>query len=183
MTDIVANDGWFPTAHQLLYHVNIGYPMVDDGSEVLASVTEEPGDMSFTTKETAESTSRWRTATDPVEGFTHEGYVVSMHANADGKVAVAIVNRRLRPEFGGLGVYLRYDQRQFPTYIAWRMMREGLYAIGLEPSTNPFGELDDLLAQGYKLMLAPGESRTYETEFGILNGADAIEAFARGLPS
>jgi len=63
------------------------------------------------------------------------------------------------------------------------MMREGLYAIGMEPSTNPFGELDELLAQGYALMLEPGESRTYETEFGILDGADAIDAFAAALPS
>ncbi|TML83537.1 MAG: DUF4432 family protein [Actinobacteria bacterium] len=183
MVDVVTNDGWFPTPHQLLYHVNIGYPIVDDGAEVLASVTEEPADMSFTTGGSEESTSRWRTATDPVSGFTHEGYVVSMRADADGKVAVAVVNRRLRPEVGGLGVYLRYDARQFPAYIAWRMMREGLYAIGMEPSTNPFGELDELLAQGYALMLEPGESRTYETEFGILDGADAIDAFAAALPS
>jgi hypothetical protein len=183
MVDVVTNEGWFTTPHQLLYHVNVGYPIVDDGAEVLASVAEEPADMSFTTGGGEESTGRWRTATDPVSGFTHEGYVASMRPDAEGKVAVAVVNRRLRPEAGGLGVYLRYDQRQFPTYIAWRMMREGLYAIGMEPSTNPFGELDELIAQGYPLMLEPGASRTYETEFGILDGADAIDAFAAGLPT
>lgn len=183
MVDVVTNDGWFPSPHQLLYHVNLGYPLVDDGAEVLAAVTEEPADMSFTTSGSSESTGRWRTVTDPVAGFTHEGYVVSMRADADEKVAVALVNRRLRPEAGGLGVYLRYDRRQFPVYIAWRMMREGLYAIGLEPATNPFGELEQLLADGYPLMLEPGESRTYETEFGILDGADAIDAFAASLPT
>jgi hypothetical protein len=183
MVDVVTNDGWFTTPHQLLYHVNIGYPIVDDGAEVLASVAEEPADLSFTTGGAAESTSRWRTATDPVAGFTHEGYVVSMRPGADGKVAVAVVNRRLRPEVGGLGVYLRYDPQQFPVYIAWRMMREGLYAIGLEPSTNPFGELAELLARGYPLMLEPGESRTYKTEFGILDGGDAIDMFAATLPT
>jgi hypothetical protein len=183
MVDVVTNDGWFTTPHQLLYHVNIGYPIVDDGAEVLASVTEEPADMSFTTGGSEESTSRWRTATDPVSGFTHEGYVVSMRADAGGKVAVAVVNRRLRPEVGGLGVYVRYDQRQLPVYIAWRMMREGLYAIGIEPSTNPFRKLEELLADGYPVMLEPGESRTYEIEFGILDGAEAIDAFAAALPS
>jgi uncharacterized protein DUF4432 len=183
LIDIVTNDGWFPTPHQLLYHVNIGYPIVDDGAEVLAAVTEEPADMSFTTSESGSSPGRWRTATDPVAGFTHEGYVVPMRADGEGKVAVAVVNRRLRPEVGGLGVYLRYDQRRLPVYVAWRMMREGLYAIGLEPATNPFGELEELLADGYPLMLEPGESRSYETEFGILDGADAIDAFAASLPT
>ncbi len=183
MTDTVSNDGWFETPHSLLYHMNIGYPIVDDGSEVLASVTEEPADLSFTTRDDTRPSTRWRTATDPEPGFTHEGYVVSMRPDADNKVAVAVVNRRLRPEVGGLGVYLRYDQSQFPVYIAWRMMREGLYAIGLEPSTVPFGPLDDLVAQGYPVMLEPGEQRTYAIEFGVLDGADEIAAFVASLPS
>jgi hypothetical protein len=184
MTDIVTNDGWFETPHQLLYHVNIGYPIVDDGSEILASTTAEPADMSFTTGDGGGgSSSTWRTATDPVAGFTHEGYVVSMRPDGDGRVAVAVVNRRLRPELGGVGVYLRYDQRQFPVYIAWRMMREGLYALGLEPSTNPFGDLEELRAAGHRVTLEPGETRTYETEFGILLGSEEIDAFTDALPT
>jgi hypothetical protein len=62
------------------------------------------------------------------------------------------------------------------------MMREGLYAIGLEPSTNPFGNPSELIEQGYPIMLEPGESRTYELEFGVLVGTEAIDAFAESLP-
>jgi hypothetical protein len=94
-----------------------------------------------------------------------------MRAAADGRLAVAVANRRLR---GGLGVYLRYDARALPVYIAWRMMREGLYAIGLEPATTRFGEQPALLE--------PGERRAYELEFGVLDGAEAIDAFAASLP-
>lgn len=183
MVDIVRNDGWFDTPHQLLYHINIGFPVVDEGSVVLAAVEQEPEDMSFTTSEEAKTTSSWRTVTAPVTGFTHEGYVVSMKPGDDGKVAVAVVNRRLRPEIGGIGVYLRYDQRQLPTYIAWRMMREGLYAVGMEPATNPFASVPELTEQGYAVMLKPGESRTYETELGVLVGREAIEEFESSLPA
>lgn len=183
MVDTVTNDGWFDTPHQMLYHFNIGFPIVDEGAEVLAAVIEEPADMSFTTSEAPKSTSRWRSATAPVPGFTHEGYVVSMKPGSDHKVSVAVVNRRLRPELGGLGVYLRYDQRQLPTYIAWRMMREGLYAIGMEPATNPFDNPRELIEQGYPVMLRPGESRTYELEFGVLAGREAIDEFAGSLPA
>ena len=31
-------------------------------------------------------------------------------------------------------------------------------------------------------MLAPGESRMYKLEFGILDGRDEIDAFAESLP-
>lgn len=182
ITDVVANDGWFETPHQLLYHFNIGFPMVDDGAEVLASVTEAPQDLSFSTGGAPGPTNRWRTVTEPVAGFTHEGYIVPMRADSDGKVAVAVVNRRLRPELGGLGAYLRYDQRQLPVYVAWRMMREGLFAIGLEPATTPFGTTQELIEQSYPVMMSPGERRTYELEFGILAG-DAIAAFAASLPA
>jgi hypothetical protein len=106
-----------------------------------------------------------------------------MRPDADGRVSVALVNRRLLPERGGLGVYLRYDARALPVYVAWRMMREGLYAIGLEPSTTPFGATADLIEQGYPLVMQPGERRHYELEFGVLAGGDAIDAFAASLPS
>ena len=126
--------------------------------------------------------STWRTATAPEPGFTHEGYVLTMKADEAGWAAAAFVNRRLRPDLGGLGVYLRYDSTTLPTYIAWRMMREGLYALGMEPATNPFGNPSDLIAQGYPLVLQPGDERRYELEFGILAGGDAIDEFESTLP-
>jgi hypothetical protein len=100
-----------------------------------------------------------------------------MRPEADGRVAIAVINRALRPELGGLGLWLRYDPAQLPVYVAWRMMREGLYAIGLEPSTTPFGTTEELISQGYPLMLVPGERREYDLEVGILAGRDAIDAF------
>jgi Domain of unknown function (DUF4432) len=178
LVDTVSNDGWFDTPHQLLYHFNLGYPLVDDGAELLASVAQEPQPLGYATDDGAERPD-WRSVTAPQPGFTFDGYVLTLRADPDGKAAVALVNRTLR---GGLGFYLRYDARALPTYLAWRMMREGLYAIGLEPATNPFGNPAELIEQGYPLLLAPGETRTYELEFGILSGAAEIDAFAGALP-
>jgi hypothetical protein len=62
------------------------------------------------------------------------------------------------------------------------MMREGLYAIGLEPATNPFGNPTELVAEGYPVMLPPRESRRYDLEFGVLVGAEEIDEFAEALP-
>jgi len=183
ITDRVTNEGWFDTPHQLLYHFNLGFPLLGDGAEVVASAGD-PDDLSFSTREdgAGATSTRWRTVTDPIAGFTHEGYIVPMRTDADGWAAVALVNRRLRPEVGGMGVYLRYDARALPVYVAWRMMREGLYAIGFEPSTTPFGATRDLISQGYRLMMEPGETREYRLELGILDGSAEIDAFVAGLP-
>jgi hypothetical protein len=186
MVDVVSNEGWFPTYHQRLYHFNAGFPLVSEGSRVLAAVTEEPAPMHFSTGHPAVSGSAqppaWRSVTAPQPGFTHEGYVVDVVPGAGGFVSVAIVNRALRPEMGGLGVYLRYDASTLPVYIAWRMMREGLYALGMEPATNPFGNPKDLVSQGFPVVLGPGEERRYELEYGILAGGEAIEQFESALP-
>ncbi|MGA3219265.1 MAG: DUF4432 family protein [Acidimicrobiales bacterium] len=185
MVDVVTNEGWFPTYHQRLYHFNAGFPMVNDGAEVLASVVEEPAAMHFSTEGPAASPKGpvWRSVTAPQPGFTHEGYVVPVRRDERGWVAVAIVNRELRPELGGLGVYLRYDSATLPVYIAWRMMREGLYALGMEPATNPFGNPKALADEGYAVLMQPGEQRRYELEYGILVGREAIEQFTLSLPS
>ena len=34
LVDTVTNDGFFETPHQLLYHFNLGYPLVDEGAAV-----------------------------------------------------------------------------------------------------------------------------------------------------
>jgi hypothetical protein len=179
LVDTVTNEGWFETPHQLLYHFNLGYPLVDDGAELLAAVEEEPGPLGYSTAGEAGGGGEWRAVTAPQPGFTFEGYVVSLRRGADGRAGVALVNRGLR---GGLGFYLRYDARRLPAYLAWRMMREGLYAIGLEPATNPFGNPSELVEEGYPVMLEPGETRTYELEFGMLVGKDEIDAFGESLP-
>ena len=93
-----------------------------------------------------------------------------------------MVNRTFSPIDGGLGVYLRYDPAALPVYLEWRMMGEGLYAVGMEPSTNGFLSIPELVASGCPIMMEPGEERVYELEFGVLPGGAAIDTFAAQLP-
>lgn len=180
--DVVTNEGFYPSPHQLLYHFNIGYPVVDDGAELIAPVSGPvPGSMF---EEGAEAqTEKYRVFVDPTANFRAEGYDIPMAAGGDGMVGVAVVNRGFKGLDGGMGAFLRYSQQALPAYIEWRMMGEGLYAVGMEPATNPFSTVPDLAASGFPVMLQPGESRTYDLEFGVLPGGQAIEAFASSLPA
>ena len=36
--DRVVNHGFYRTPHMLLYHINIGYPVLDEGSKFLAPI-------------------------------------------------------------------------------------------------------------------------------------------------
>ena len=88
-----------------------------------------------------------------------------------------IVNRRL-----GLGVYQLFRIDQLPHHTVWRIMGEGTYAGALEPATNRDAGRLDARNRGELIGLAPGERRAYDIEIGALDGARAIEEFARRRP-
>jgi hypothetical protein len=181
LRDVVRNDGFYPAPHQFLYHFNIGFPVVDDGAELLAAVAGEvPGSMF---DEGEGGSERYRLFSGPEKEFFAEGYEIPMASDRDGKVSAAVVNRGFTGIDGGLGVFLRYDPSTLPVYIEWRMMGEGLYAVGMEPSTNPFKSVPELIEAGFPVMLEPGEERVYELEFGVLPGGEAIDGFASALPA
>jgi Domain of unknown function (DUF4432) len=181
LRDVVRNDGFYPTPHQLLYHFNIGYPVVDEGAELLASVTSEVAGSIF--DEEAGPSQRYRRFSAPEQRFFAEGYELAMATGGDGRVAAAVVNRGFKGLDGGLGVSLRYDPTTLPVYLEWRMMGEGLYAVGMEPSTNGFQTIPELIEAGRPVMMEPGEERVYQLEFGVLAGGAEIDAFAELLPA
>ena len=164
--DQVVNVGYDTTPHMLLYHVNLGWPVVDEGSELLAPATavRARGDS---------QADGYGLLHGPVSGYVEQVFEHDLTAEPDGSVPVAVVNRGI-----GLGAYQVFRRDQLPHHFVWRMLGEGTYVVGIEPSTNrPAGRLD-ARARGELVELAAGESRFYELELGALDGVDRIEEFA-----
>ncbi len=168
MRDEVENAGWLPTVHMLLYHINVGFPFVDDGSEFVAPVAAPPA---IPEGLPASAVDEWSRFIDPQKDWQLQGFELAMNAESDGSVPLAIVNPRLNQ-----GVYAVYNQKQMPAYLEWRMMGEGQYAVGIEPCTNSFGR-DKVRAAGEMTILQPGDRRVYDLEIGVLDGAEAIATF------
>lgn len=166
MRDEIVNAGWLPAEHMLLYHINAGFPVVDDGSELIAPVLRPPSIPDGLPQGDA---SAYRSFVGPQKDWQLQGFELEMGCEADGSVPVGIVNR------DSFGMYVVYNQRQFPQYLEWRMMGEGQYAVGIEPCTNTFGR-SIARERGQLITLQPGESRMYELELGVLDGADAVQA-------
>jgi hypothetical protein len=85
----------------------------------------------------------------------------------------AVVNRAR-----GIGAYELFNREQLPFHFVWRMLGEGAYTVGIEPSTNRTAGRLDARERGELIVLEPGEVRRYDVEIGALDGAAAIEAFA-----
>jgi hypothetical protein len=173
MEDVVENRGFLPAEHMLLYHFNIGFPIVDEGSELIAPFAEPP-ELLFG-KADLDDPASWARFIAPKRNWVQQTFSHRMAPDGQGLVRVAIVNPKLGP--GGTGVAVTYDQRAMPRYIEWRMMAEGQYAVGIEPCTNGFGR-SSVKAAGELIILEPGDRRVYTTEFAVLQGAE-INAFRK----
>jgi hypothetical protein len=165
--DEVENIGNAPTPHMYLYHVNVGWPVLDDGAELLAPVSNPVarGD---------HDTSTYTRFHGPTKGYVEQVTEHDVHGEGDGSVPVAIVNRAR-----GIGAYEVFNKTQLPRHFIWRMLGQGTYACGIEPSTNTTrGRLADKAA-GELIVMEPGEIRPYDLELGALAGEQAIDAFAQ----
>jgi hypothetical protein len=167
ISDTVTNIGPTRCPHMLLYHCNIGFPVVDDGSELVYPAG--PG-----TCVSAACSPGYQRLTGPGGDFEEECYEHDMRAGPDGLVGAAVVNQT-----AGLGVFQRYDPATLPRHITWRQLGDVAYVVAMEPSTNRDAGRFDARDRGELIHLAPGETRRYRMEIGGLVGADAIEAFSR----
>ena len=164
--DEVVNVGFDPTTHMYLYHVNVGWPVVDEGSDYLIPAPDGVPVAEYPALE-------YRKISGPKQGFPEECYEHDTVHEADGRVPVAVVNRA-----AGLGTYQLYRKDQFRFHTMWRMLGEGTYGVAMEPTTNRDAGRFDAKERGELRFLAPGESRSYELEVGALDGVTAIDSFA-----
>jgi hypothetical protein len=164
--DVVENVGHDLTPHMLLYHVNAGFPVVDEGSELLVAATavQARGD---------HPVEGYATMAAPTAGFVEQVFEHELGGEPDGSVPAAVVNRTL-----GIGLYQVFDRRQLPHHFVWRTLGEGTYVVGMEPCTNRTAGRLDARDRGELIQLAAGETREYDLEVGALDGAAEIDAFA-----
>lgn len=164
--DEVENAGFDPTPHMYLYHVNVGWPVVDEGAELLAPARSvfPRGDYP------ADGYERFHA---PEKGYVERVFEHDLAAEEAGTVPVGIANRS-----AGLGLYQIYKKEQLPHHFIWRMLGEGTYVVGVEPSTNRTAGRLDARERGELIELSPGEKRLYDLELGALDGSEEIDRFA-----
>jgi len=171
--DRVENHGFSPTPHMLLYHVNLGYPLLDEGSEFRAPVER----LMWRGHEAYQNGVGYRTMPAPQPGFIEQVYSHAVAAEADGTVPAALINRRLDLGDGpGLGFLIEYNRNDLPVLLQWQNMQDGGYALGIEPGTAHPGGSALNAEHGLLRTLDHGEACTYRTRFSAVAGAEAIAA-------
>lgn len=163
--DEVTNRGNLPAPHMLLYHCNFGWPLVDEGTELIWRGTwQSPGEV-HDAKIFREG-NNFRRCPAPLaahRGTGEEVAFIDITPDSAGQCVCGLHNAQL-----GLAVALRFPKQQLPWLTNWQHWGPGEYVTGLEPGTNPPIGQAQARAQNKLIYLAPGESRQYTLELEVL---------------
>jgi len=171
--DVITNRGNNPAPHMVLYHCNFGWPLVDEGTEIVwqGEARSFGRDMD---NELFNARHNYRKCSKVLESHRGTGEacgLIDVKPDRRGLCTVGLHNRRL-----GLALAMRFKKRQLPWVTNWQHWGEGEYVTALEPGTNgPIGRINAQQA-GKLRLLRPGQSRSYDLEIRVSDDRREIKA-------
>jgi hypothetical protein len=172
--DVVDNLGFEPTPHMFLYHLNFGWPFVDEGTEFVAPIARHL----WQSDSIAEQGTSYRTLTAPQRGFVEQVTEHELIAGPDGMHRVALISAG-----GERGVEVSWEAAGMPHFFEWQNLRDGQYAVGLEPSTHHVKGEQAARDDGSMIWLEHGDAREYRTVIRVLDGTDRTDEARRAIRS
>jgi len=174
--DVVTNLGNTAVPHMILYHCNYGWPLVDEGTEIICKGdwTSRGLDMD---NAVFNSKRNFRKCSKPLDSHRGGGEgcaFIDMAADKKGICNAGLYNRRI-----GLALVLKYKKKQLPWLSNWQHWGPGEYVTALEPGTNPPIGQANARKQKKLIHIAPGKSRTYDLEMKILSNRKQINEFLK----
>ncbi|CAG4990041.1 hypothetical protein DYBT9275_00436 [Dyadobacter sp. CECT 9275] len=156
--DEVTNRANTPAPHMLLYHFNFGYPLVDEGTDILWEGKWYPRNGEENARIFREGNS-FKKCPAPLESHSGSGeevVLIDTEADAAGDSICGLKNTRL-----GLEMEMRYKKEQLPWLANWQHWGKDEYVTGIEPSTHPLSGQAKAREDGTLLFIQPGESKEY----------------------
>ncbi|MDH7486053.1 MAG: aldose 1-epimerase family protein [Anaerolineae bacterium] len=156
--DRVENLGATPSPLMILYHINLGFPLLDETCELLA----EPHAVRPRDSVAAPGLETWMRFQPPTPGYREQVFYHDLPADAEGWASITLRNPTRR-----LSLTVRYQKAMLPNLVQWKMMGEGAYVLGLEPANCRVEGRSKERARGTLQFLAPGEQRDFRVEIAV----------------
>jgi len=151
--DEVTNHGFDSMPHMMLYHINLGWPIVSADSTLITS--GDPAEVTPRDAVAAPGLEQCYSFEEPRASYPEQVFYHALQPDEDGYCQAGIINHNL---LGGLGVGLAWSQDTLPNLVQWKSMKRGTYVCGLEPSNCRVTGRADERAAGTLRYLEPGET-------------------------
>ncbi|MEX2461200.1 MAG: DUF4432 family protein [Paenibacillaceae bacterium] len=157
--DKVVNQGQKPTPLMLNYHMNLGFPIVNENSFLVCntkSVRAWSGASETNLKE-------FYKMPPPSSNVDEEVIHLDLQPFEDGTCMVVLVN-----SLRNFAFYIKFKSCQFPEFSLWKGIREGIYCLGFEPANCGLNGRVEELRLGNVDYIEPFQERVFQTEVGFL---------------
>lgn len=169
--DTVLNLGDEPTPFMLLYHCNVGYPLVQQGTQLFVDSEVYPRDEAATA-----GVESWQEYGAASPGYAEQVFFHHVRDNGEGTACAALLNA----EFG---LKFSWDVSSLPYLGQWKNTRQGIYVNGIEPGNCiPEGQ-NAARESGRLVMLQPGEDRHFDLSITVIEGAESLVSCRREVTS
>ena len=174
--DTVTNHGSDDQEMQLIYHGNFGAPILEKGAEFLTAAKQ----IIPMNDHAAKGLDTWNQYAGPTPGFTEEVFLMEPWSDKDGRCMALLKN-----EDSTVGASVQWNVKELPYLALWKntVAEVDGYVTGIEPALSyPFNRRVER-KHGRVPKLAPGKSRHFTLDFGILEGKASVAAVERDIES
>ena len=164
--DSVANEGGSTSPYMILYHCNMGYPLVNENS-----VIRVPNNSIKGRNEHAQNhISSALKAEKPQSSYEERCYYFDVKEKG-GKAKAGIFSPMINK-----GVVLSYDKKALPCFTEWKMFGKTDYVLGLEPGNCTPDGRDVMRKNGTLKFLKAGETKKTAVKFAFTDDNESFES-------
>jgi acylphosphatase len=165
INDIVENQGFREEPLMMLYHFNLGYPLLSSKSYFVSpSIKVVPRD-----EDAAIGLDDYSKMQVPTPGYNEQVFYHELRADENGRTFAARIN-----PIQELGVAIWFNKKQLGRLTQWKQMGEGEYVVGIEPCNCHVEGRAKERKNGTLEFIKPGEKREFNLEIEIIEGNGRI---------
>lgn len=161
--DQIENLGDRVTPLMILYHTNIGYPLLSEQADLYIPSSQ----VSARNPHAEKDIQSWGSVSEPQPHFIEQCYY---HKFAGGDGLAGIYNPDIQK-----GLLISFDANSLDYFVQWKMLGEKDYVLGLEPGNCHSDGRDIMRSEGTLKFIQPGEQINYAIAFDMIDGLSAWE--------
>lgn len=167
IVDFVTNHSDKPIPLMVLYHFNMGYPIIRHGTELAVA------SQVYTRDESArQGVASWHTYHEATSGYAEQVFYHHVRNDPAGRAHAALIN-------DDIGLKFSWKTDTLPYLTQWKNTRKNMYVNGVEPG-NCVPEGQNKARESERLvMLAPDEMITFSLTVEVLENLGQIADFKR----
>ncbi|UWP60800.1 aldose 1-epimerase family protein [Ruminococcus gauvreauii] len=166
--DEIENQSFRDEPMMILYHFNMGYPLVDESARIYLPVkntTPRDGIAACHMDD-------WDQMEAPRDHQEERVYIHALYGDQEQKTMAMLVN-----EGRQIAVCCEYDQKVLPYFMEWKSTAPGDYVVGFEPANaSVYGREHHAKKRDFRI-LKPFEKEKITIRFRVLENPSEIEGY------